>query len=555
MNDPHCRSRWNRRSIGLLVVLWFCFLLRGGFYSALLPLWEGYDEPFHFSFIEYVGAHHSLPLATTPVSRDVQASLHLLPLSWEQRLHVLAPPIYTEDSYWQLPEQQRRELQEQVRLLPPDWRSQTGTAPTMYEAQQAPLYYWLMAVPTRLCFSCGLPARVLLVRWLSVLLASLLIPIAYLAAVAVLGSQAEAIGVVAVITCMPELMIDVSRAGNESLAIVVYSALTVLLLKAVQPRQAKWFAGAGLVLGIGLLSKAYFVLAIPAFLFTILYAAWRSPAERRPIAWNAFLGLAIAAALSSGWYWRNYSLTGSWSGEENDVAAVHGGLGQLFAAAAHVNWVGGVTSVLVSHVWFGGWSFLKFPRPVYLIFLAGMLAALIGLAKLIAKDRFCSPEFLILLVVYVCFWLGLLYDMLVVHIATGVSASDGWYMYAVVVPEVLLVACGLFAIVPKHFCRLILSVLAGIFACLDVLGVQLLLAPYYTGRIAHVPGTDLVPPMGLLQSLRSGPGLFLERLTVNKPSWLSAAVFAVLFVLYYAATFMAVAIAFRVARHGAESAA
>ena len=101
-------SRWNSRANKLLIVLWLCFVVRGCFYCALLPLWEGYDEPSHFAFIQYVIGHRALPVVTTPVSREVQASLNLLPLSWQQRLHVLPPPIYTEDSYWQLRERRSR---------------------------------------------------------------------------------------------------------------------------------------------------------------------------------------------------------------------------------------------------------------------------------------------------------------------------------------------------------------------------------------------------------------------------------------------------------------
>jgi hypothetical protein len=159
MSHSDSNSRASPLACKLLVVLWLCFLVRGCFYCALLPAWEGYDEPSHFAFIEYVIGHHGLPVVSTPVSREVQASLHLLPLSWEQRLHILQPPIYTEDSYWQLPESERTQLQWQLRSIPPEWQSQAGSAPAMYEAQQAPLYYWMMAVPLRLASSWGLPAR------------------------------------------------------------------------------------------------------------------------------------------------------------------------------------------------------------------------------------------------------------------------------------------------------------------------------------------------------------------------------------------------------------
>src|ERR1700737_3723248 len=62
----------NARGMGrkFLVLIWCVFLARGVFYSALLPIWEGYAEPIHFAFVQYLETTHKLPLPTTPVSRE-----------------------------------------------------------------------------------------------------------------------------------------------------------------------------------------------------------------------------------------------------------------------------------------------------------------------------------------------------------------------------------------------------------------------------------------------------------------------------------------------------
>jgi 4-amino-4-deoxy-L-arabinose transferase-like glycosyltransferase len=538
------RERVLSRNSKLVLLLWLCFVARGCFYSALLPTWEGYDEPFHFSFIQYVAEHRSLPVPTTPVSREVEASLHLLPLSWEQRLHVMAPPIYTEDSYWRLSEAGRKALQEQLRAIPPAWGTQSATAPAMYEAQQAPLYYWMMAAPLRLAFRWPLAARVMLIRVLSVLLVSFLVPIAYAAAKKFFADDAKAIGIVAVIVCMPELMIDISRSANESLAIVVYSCLTLLLLLAVQPKHSRWFVAGGLVLGIGLLTKAYFLLAVPAFLSVALYSLWRFPAERKRILATALIGISLAALISFPWYWRNHVRTGAWSGEENDVVAGHMAPAHLIAQAAHVHWIGGITSVLVSHVWFGGWSFLKLPKAAYLLFVLGMAAVLLGLVKLVIKKRLHSGQLFVLLALYILFWIGLLYDILVVYIATGVSASDGWYMYAVIVPEMLLATCGLYSLTPEGRRWIVLPAMTAAFAAIDLYGVHALLAPYYTGVISHLAASDFVRPATLVQLVKAGPQLLRERLTANRPAWLSPPLMALFWVVYCIATIVPIIVSY-----------
>lgn len=528
----------------LVTVVWLCFLARGCFYSALLPVWEGYDEPFHFSFIQFVVAHRSLPVRSNPVSHEVEASLHLFPLSWEQRLHAMAPPIYTEDSYWHLTEADRLTLQEQVRAIPPAWGSESGTAPAMYEAQQAPLYYWIMSVPLGLSRQWSLPGRVLLIRILSALLASLCIPIAYLAARKFFTSESVGLGVIALITCMPELMIDISRAGNECLAIPLYTLLTLLLLLAVEPGGSPWLLTAGAVLGLGLLTKAYFLVALPPFVLLAVYAAWRTPSARKRVLLRGGLGVALALLVSFGWYWRNRILTGTWSGEENDVAATHSTVGNVLTSIRHVNWSGGITSVLVSHVWFGGWSFLKLPKPLYVLFALGMVLAACGLVIVVMKGRLQSRPLVVVGVLYGMFWAGLLYNVFVVFVATGVSASDGWYMYAVVVPELLLVTCGLFAVVPKRWRKAVLPALTAAFAAIDLYGVHALLLPYYTGLIAHLPGSDLVTPARFQQLVAAGPQFILTRLTVNKPAFLGTGSVTLLFGAYYLATAVTVGVAF-----------
>lgn len=133
----------------LILLTWLCFIARGLFYGALFPLWEGYDEPYLFAFLEHVIAYLKLPVRTDPVSREVQASLHLLPLSWEQRLHAITPPLYTEDTYWQLPGTNRDALEGQLRAIPTAWSAELGTGPLLYEAQHPPIYYLLFSIPLR----------------------------------------------------------------------------------------------------------------------------------------------------------------------------------------------------------------------------------------------------------------------------------------------------------------------------------------------------------------------------------------------------------------------
>ncbi len=70
----------------LLSLIWIAFLMRGLFYAALLPLWEGYDEWCHFAYVQRMAGGGELPIASqSRITREVQESLRLVPLAWTLR--------------------------------------------------------------------------------------------------------------------------------------------------------------------------------------------------------------------------------------------------------------------------------------------------------------------------------------------------------------------------------------------------------------------------------------------------------------------------------------
>src|SRR5260370_8533311 len=152
---------------------------------------------------------------------------------------------------------------------------------------------------------------------------------------------------------------------------------------------------------------------------------------------DAALAAAALCIIAGPWYWRVHTLPGSWSGVTDDVALRSISRWQILAQVPHVNWAGGIVSILLSHVWFGAWSFLKFSRPVYLFFGLIILLAVVGISRIVlprliknspdspAKDEGAieSGKLLVLLSFYAFFWLRLLYDILLVHLHLHLSAS------------------------------------------------------------------------------------------------------------------------------------
>src|SRR5262249_9868531 len=219
MNGAEPARRW-------LGFLWLIFLLRGLFYVSFVPLWEGFDEWSHYAVAQNMATSGRLLIgANDPVSREVQASLDLAPMHWQFA-------GLKHDGYWRLPEAERGERGRKLQSLPPQWqREPAKNGEHAYEAQQAPLYYWLLAPAYRLTAGLPLPARVWLLRLLSLLAASWVIPVSFLAARKVFADDRRALGVAALIAAFPELMMTVCHIGNDCLAVAMGSLFLLALLE------------------------------------------------------------------------------------------------------------------------------------------------------------------------------------------------------------------------------------------------------------------------------------------------------------------------------------
>jgi hypothetical protein len=497
-----------------VLAVWACFVARLLFYSAMLPLWEGYDEWAHFAVVRQMAVGgRLLGSRDAPIPRDVEASLQLAPVPWE--LRALAAPAVTHDEYWGLSREERERRESALRSMPAAWGREDGTgALKAYEALQPPLYYWIMAPALWVFRGLGLLGQVLVLRFFSSLVASLVVPLVFLIGLEVWGDGRLALGGAAIVALMPGLALDVARVSNDCLAVVLFTLLTWLALRAVR-------ASTGVALGLGLLTKAYFLTAIPAMLAVWVYGAWKArelsavsrqwgrlstcgtqriPLATRPDTSEGRLPIGrrmpscatldalfqpigaagIAALLAGWWYGRNLLTTGTLSGLSESVMLRGTGAGEMARQAAGIGWAKAIDAIFFSHLYFGGWSSLAVRSWMYHLFYIAILSAAVGLVRVLRR-----PAILTLLLLYFCFWLGQLYNVALLYMSKGLAGSMGWYMYAVVGAEVTLCIAGLRRLVPVRVSGWIAADGAAMFALLDLYTVHAVEIPYYTGMIRH----------------------------------------------------------------------
>ncbi|MCC7235997.1 MAG: glycosyltransferase family 39 protein [Bryobacterales bacterium] len=408
------------------------------------------------------------------MSFEIESSLEAYPLPWTVR--DLRPGSLPYERFLRLPPSARAERLAKVSRS----TDEDPSAETIYESQQPPLYYWLMApvLAASEYFKLALPARVAIIRGASILLCSLALPVGWALARSIFRSDSVAVGVVAAAVAMPGLMIDMARVGNEALAILVYTVLAYLCVL-VFGRPPSWRTTllTGAALGAGLLTKSYFLTAIPAIIVVFLWARSR----------QALIHLSAALALAAGasWWWYGfiYHATGDLTGQIQSVALRSVPLAERLTVALHMNWLRTIDTAMFSHIWFGGWSFLQLRSWMYHVFYLVFFAGVAGLVA--ATVRGHARALLPVAVLEICFCASLGYHAVLGQIGHGMPMTNGWYLYCLVFPELILLCSGLMAFAPGRYLWRVPALLAALFALLDLYGLSIVQLPYYTGILEH----------------------------------------------------------------------
>src|SRR5260370_91978 len=237
-----------------------------------MPLWEGFDEPFHYAYVQNLSVHGQLPIqGQSNVSQEIRRSMELTPASHVVQRNI--PWLTTFDRYFALPLSERRAMQGQLWQIPTDMRKVPDESMGNYEAQQAPLAYLLLAGPDRLLSGVALPLRTLILRifcGMAALLATLLVMRRLLSDCHV--PKTYQVWALAMLLCSQMFYASVCRVSNEWLAVPVGAWLFSAAIRFYQQTSYRRAVELGLALGAGLLTKGYFLSLVP-FVFCVVVVA------------------------------------------------------------------------------------------------------------------------------------------------------------------------------------------------------------------------------------------------------------------------------------------
>lgn len=409
-------------------------LLVGIGYLAILPPFEGFDETAHYSSVRQIADTKTLPLfGRSFIDKSVRDYEKNGPMPWssgkppfEQPGHLTYPAFFANPAavtHYAI-----------YRSGPVD--KFTPSSSENWEAQHPPLYYLLMAPIMRATAGFSFVSQIFILRLASYLLAWVGFVIGWWATQRYEGKaipRGVATGYLYFPFAVPMFFSEFARIGNDSLCLFLLGLIFSLSL-AVFYRDDRSIVRPftlGVFLGLGLLTKAFFLPIVVAYATFMTLRAWQARQVREVFRRRLLVsGLAILPALLVGgaWYVHDFVAYGSPTGSNDAIVLEqHGGLGaNLLRNFSVYTLIHDVIGIAVSWSWAGSWS-LAHVSPV-------LQVPLLLISCWIAANYFLSaksynlgnpiwlPVWLFALIVG-----GLFYHELVI-IAEGISGTPGWYL-------------------------------------------------------------------------------------------------------------------------------
>jgi len=532
------------------------FLSRGFLHVLVVPMWEGFDEPFHYAYLQYIAEHGRLPPLNAPaVSQEILESLQLFPTT--PHLSHLTPMRFK--NFWELGAAERVRLRQSLDSIEPPSKYQL-THLANYQTQHPPLYY-LLFVPVYLgARDLSLVDRVFLLRSFSLLLAAVSLPLGYVLARRILGNN-WAVLVPVLMSLFPNYYVFIGRVTNDALAVVIFPLIIMatakLRLKSSTP--ADLFS-AGCLLALGLLTKVYFLTAVPVPVSIVFLKRFQGKLTSKKCAVELLLVLLPSALVAGWWYTRNYIQVGAFSGLGGNRMISSLPLIAWIKALPHLRLGQLGQLVFKLHLWAGNWSIRMVTKEVYQLFGVVYVLCGIGIIRSLLRNHLFlhiepnqeqeSRHYFIISSGFLLLFLAGLIHFGWSNTVAGIfidpellNTGFGWYLNVLLPVEAILIFLGIQGLVGIRGGRIGSLIVLGLFIVLDHVALWSREIPYYAGlsiRVAH----PILNPVGTAQHVVGALALAFHRVAFLGPHWSSdrlllgllitnLCIAAVIFVLVY----------------------
>lgn len=462
--------------------LWMVGILAAVFtwFAWFLPVWEGFDEPINFCYVQHVVEHQALPMHPNTghsdyCSLEVESGLLELPLSSTMISYGLlfGQTYHTYAQYWA----QHTTSKPEIIPISNQARASTHHIIDIWQGQHPPLPYLLLAIPYLITRHISFYAQLLSTRLLGIGICVLGVWVCWKSIYKILPASAASLVGLAWVAFSPMFFFHFGRITNESLTFLCFSLVWYVLIDIIQSKDIprwKWLALGG-VYALGILSKIFFVSVLPAVLLILGYE-WFSRKKKgqnmKPFSLGICSALVLIAVPILTWTLQHpLSFVTPGVGVTNQIPIT---LENIWPRTLATPWLAYLGEVFHNFVGLFGWSFLQAPAWVYVVFGIAWGTVIFGIGKL--KQPYKKFGWYALLFVAVQLlsmaWYNLRFDYL--------SITGGWYIYTLSAMLITLVALAVHRLVPDQYqLRLAWGVVAFQLAVFTWISLTILAPAYY----------------------------------------------------------------------------
>lgn len=441
-------------------------------YISILPIFEGFDETAHFSRLREIAYSEKLKY-TSSIDQSVLDYKGPMPYGTGY------PPYDTGEVYPKFFASQNsldffyenyRKGSLNHHFLPSNEFN--------WQYQHPPLYYLITAPILSLTDNFSFVTQFFAIRFFSYLIAlfgvffamkTLLTTKAFRSVI----DQSEFFKFSALIypLIFPEFFFEFARVGNDSLCLLLNGLLFYVLLKWLPDCfDIKKSIFIGVILGIGMLTKAFFIpIGIAVTLFIFLHFLYNDFFKKEFLpAIKIFAAVFIPALMiAGGWYLMKYLVSGDFGGGfeanqlQHNVGFMNGFKRNLsFGGLTH-----GILMPLATFFWIGSWSVVRMPVTIYLILVLSGLWIFWNFVINLKKISIFNFNWLIVWLLLLML-LGLFWHVLVMVALNGYGASGGHYLHILFpwfIPAIALGVMRIFKNNRQRFIFILLIACAAVF--------------------------------------------------------------------------------------------
>ena len=434
-------------------------LLLGVSYIAMLPIWEGFDETAHFSYLQQVADQKKIPLDDKDLlSADIEKYSKFAPIPNARSFAIKPKERLTYKSFFLKSDDFISHSKKLIHAPHESPRKYMPGRGYNWQFQHPPLYYVLLAPAYLATNALSWGKQVFILRITSYGLAWLGLVIAVYTCLGVVKNSSSpcrarlwgwgAIGAGLWPILFPAWFPEMARLGNDSIVCLLLALIWFVSVKMIeQGVSLRNFLLLGFFLSLGCLTKAFFVPLTAGVLSFWLVREWRLRGRDGFLKTLKFSAIVFFAILvSSGWwYWNNYVQYGVALGSIDlrsikEAGGLWSGLDSNFS---FFQWIRSHAAILVMFGWVSGWSYMRptwiFLLPIALTILLVIFSYLWSIRSIKKISAECFPAWVILPILA-----GLSYHVLIRLALTGEGrGTPGHYLHILAAPMSLALGLSL----------------------------------------------------------------------------------------------------------------